>query len=651
VKACPQCKKQFADTDDYCPEHGAKLYELSVAVEQRASAGGQPQIVVRQRDPLLGQNLDGRYTLEEKLGEGGMGVVYRAQHAVIEKTVAVKVLRREMSRDASQVQRFLQEAKAASRIGHPNIVDVNDFGTLPDGSAYFVMEYINGATLSRVLKDEKMLPVTRALPIVVQLARALSAAHDKGVVHRDLKPENIFLIERDGRRDFVKIVDFGIAKMAPTEGGMQKSGPRLTRVGSVFGTPEYMAPEQAAGRTDTDHRVDIYALGTIFYEMVVGHVPHRGETLVATIAMQMLDPIVPPHEARPHLDLEAPLEEVIMKALAKEREARYESMFEFLTALEHAAGGIPLDPMASSSSVRIPLASLVPNATIRATPDAATLAPPAAPPKPPRINPALIATAPAMQAPTLIPKNPRPPTNEPPPAADEPIALTRRKDPSTGPGGLSMVGMMIGEAPPPVMPGNRSSGRRLLWAAAIVALLAGGGVAVAVMAARKNNDAGAAAGTTSAQPSDNPAVKPDSGILAAARTIDAAPAAIKSSTTIDAGVLAVESKPDAGMKATVIKPNVPPPVPKKKISIVVHTNPAGGELTYVRDGAHVHISDGATIEYEEGKSLNITCTAASADPGHVAITFDAKTPHDVTCTMTVYHCTPGIKDPIHDCPG
>src|SRR5262249_25127489 len=173
------------------------------------------------------------------------------------------------------VQRFVQEAKAASRIGHASIVDVIDFGSLPDGSAYSVMEYIDGVTLNKVIRAGPM-PAARALPIAGQIARALAAAHEKGIVHRDLKPANVFLFEKGGRHDLVKIVDFGIAKFAPV--GNVDGPTRITRGGAVFGTPEYMAPEQAAGRSDNDQRVDIYALGTVMYEMLVGRGPPKGAT-------------------------------------------------------------------------------------------------------------------------------------------------------------------------------------------------------------------------------------------------------------------------------------------------------------------------------------------------------------------------------------
>ena len=155
-------------------------------------------------DKLVGQTLDGRYYVEKKIGEGGMGVVFSARHAVIERPLAIKVLKREVMRDTATIKRFVQEAKAASRIGHPNIVDVTDFGTTPDGMTYSVMEFVVGTTLGAAIRAAAPFPPQRAIKIAAQIARALGAAHDKGIIHRDLKPENVFLVDRDGRTDFVK---------------------------------------------------------------------------------------------------------------------------------------------------------------------------------------------------------------------------------------------------------------------------------------------------------------------------------------------------------------------------------------------------------------------------------------------------------------
>jgi serine/threonine protein kinase len=371
---CPACQRSFAEAG-FCPFDGKPLEELKAAEQPtllssvvRAQSEAETEPPEKQTKPgvhavsaatsttealkglrkhstydkLVGETLDGRYYVQRKIGEGGMGVVFAVKHTVIERPLAIKVLKKEVMRDDATLRRFVQEAKAASRIGHPNIVDVTDFGKTPDGMTYSVMEYVDGTTLSKAIKHGAPFPVERAIHIVVQLARALGAAHDKGIVHRDLKPENVFLTDREGRPDFVKIVDFGIAKVQPVDGGPQE-GPRLTRVGSVFGTPEYMAPEQAAGRGDTDRRVDIYALGTIFYEMLVGKVPHKGDSMIRTIAMQMLDPVTPPRQVNPDLPITPGLEAVVMKALAKNRDDRYATMAELVAAIEGLAAELAAD--------------------------------------------------------------------------------------------------------------------------------------------------------------------------------------------------------------------------------------------------------------------------------------------------------------------
>ncbi len=366
---CPACLETF-DEPGFCPHDGTQLASIasmptvvtsqvtaqpeSETIEQRQTAHGVgPQIravsasespaaaleLLRTRpggnayDRLVGQTLDRRYIVERKIGEGGMGVVFAVRHNVIERPLAIKVLKREVMRDSATISRFKREAQAASRIGHPNIVDVTDFGETPDGMTYSVMEFVDGQTLAAAIKHGAPFPAERVIRVASQIARALEAAHNKGIVHRDLKPENVFLVDREGRPDFVKIVDFGIAKVQPVENA--PTTPRLTRAGAVFGTPEYMAPEQAAGRGDTDRRVDVYALGTIMYEMLVAKVPHKGGSMMQTIAMQMLDPITTPSQVHPDLAIPPALEAIVMKALAKPRDQRYQTMAELLTAFEH----------------------------------------------------------------------------------------------------------------------------------------------------------------------------------------------------------------------------------------------------------------------------------------------------------------------------
>jgi serine/threonine protein kinase len=402
---CPACKRSFAEPG-FCPFDGKPLAATAPADQptmlssSQLQAATQPETHTKpgvhavsaahsttdalanlrkmsEYDRLVGETLDGRYFVQRKIGEGGMGVVFAVKHAVIERPLAIKVLKREVMRDEATLRRFVQEAKAASRIGHPNIVDVTDFGKTPEGMTYSVMEYVDGQTLSKAIKHGAPFPVDRAVHIASQIARALGAAHEKGIVHRDLKPENVFLIDREGRPDFVKIVDFGIAKVQPVDGGPQQ-GPRLTRVGSVFGTPEYMAPEQAAGRGDTDRRVDVYALGTILYEMIVGKVPHKGDSMIRTIAMQMLDPITPPRQVNPDLPISPGLEAVIMKALAKNRDERYASMNDLLAALEHLHDEI----VASNPTISLP--ALPPGADSAMLAPAMTSAQIEAPSPPPR---------------------------------------------------------------------------------------------------------------------------------------------------------------------------------------------------------------------------------------------------------------------------
>jgi len=282
-------------------------------------------------DPLIGSTIDGRYTIEALLGQGGMGSVYAARHAIIDKRCAMKVLRMDhAAADPTAAQRFLIEAKAASKIGHQNIVDITDFGVLPEGQVYFVMEHLDGPTLGKVVHDNGHLQPARAITITVQIARGLSAAHDKDIIHRDLKPENIFVLEREGQSDLVKIVDFGIARDV-------RSSKRLTQVGMVLGTPEYMSPEQATGQP-SDHRVDMYALGCILYEMLTGDVPFKGETPTRTLTMQVFDAPQPPSKRRPDLTIPASLEAVVMRMLQKKPQDRFTDLRELMQVLDRVDG-------------------------------------------------------------------------------------------------------------------------------------------------------------------------------------------------------------------------------------------------------------------------------------------------------------------------
>jgi serine/threonine-protein kinase len=286
-------------------------------------------------DRYLGCTIDNRYKVEGIVGEGGMGVVYQCRHKIIDKRVALKILRADLARDAEVTERFLMEAKAASAIQDEHIISISDFGQLPDGAAYFVMEFLEGTPLALLAGGGMPMPLTRIIRIALQLSEGLAAAHQLGIVHRDLKPDNVFLIQRGKETDFVKILDFGIAKVSTNTGG------RLTQVGSVFGTPHYMSPEQAAG-TPLDHRGDIYSLGVMLYELATGRVPFDAENFVGILSQQLYQDPVPPRTAAPDANIPATFETIILKCMAKKPERRYQSMQELrddLLRLESSIGG------------------------------------------------------------------------------------------------------------------------------------------------------------------------------------------------------------------------------------------------------------------------------------------------------------------------
>lgn len=294
------------------------------------SVGDSPPLSV---DPLIEQLVADRYRIIRKLGEGGMGSVYLAEHVVIEKKMALKVLAPELARRSDLVARFLQEARSASRIGHENVIDISDFGQSVDGLVYIAMEFLDGKDLGEIVRTQGAMTWTEARDIVLQICRALRAAHDKGIVHRDMKPENIFLVQREGQPHFVKILDFGIAKVM----GLDPNGPRLTRTGMIFGTPEYMAPEQAEGK-DTDHRADIYAVGCIIYHLITGQTPFVAESFMTMLTKHLMEDPVAPSSRRPDLAITPEMDNLVLKALEKDRDKRWQSMAELLDAVAVCPG-------------------------------------------------------------------------------------------------------------------------------------------------------------------------------------------------------------------------------------------------------------------------------------------------------------------------
>ncbi len=301
---------------------------------------------VRDAERQIGQQL-GNYEILELLGYGGMGIVFRGRHVILDKPVAIKVIRKQYEEFAGNKDQLLREARTSTRVRHPNIVDVTDFGTSPDGEVFFVMEYLQGRSLYERISKEGPIPLLEAVNIMRQIASALSLAHEMGVVHRDLKPENVYLVPRQGRRrvvrrvdgetspsfevdkegdyDHVKLLDFGLAKV------LVDQSVTTTAPGTILGTPAYLAPEQI-GEEPVDGRTDIYALGILFYEMVTGSPPFSGSSVELMRAQLDQEPM-PPGQMNPEVEVDDNTSRTILKCLRKDPALRYQSMEELDEAL------------------------------------------------------------------------------------------------------------------------------------------------------------------------------------------------------------------------------------------------------------------------------------------------------------------------------
>ncbi len=284
---------------------------------------------------LIGRVLADRYRVERLLGSGGMGSVYRAEHVLMKKAVALKVLHREMTYHPEVVARFEREAVAAARIGHPHVAAAMDCGKLDDGSFYIVLEYVDGKSL-RTLIDEGPIALERALGVAAQMAEGLAAAHAAGIVHRDLKPDNVMLVQQGESQDFAKILDFGIAKVDGPEGtqGTPDSQRALTRVGAVMGTAGYMAPEQALGQS-VDQRADMYAFGVVLYEMIAGKMPYVADEAAQILAKQLTEPPAPLPDGAP-----AGLRALIDKLLEKSPDGRIQTAAELSAEIARLRSGL-----------------------------------------------------------------------------------------------------------------------------------------------------------------------------------------------------------------------------------------------------------------------------------------------------------------------
>jgi serine/threonine protein kinase len=304
---------------------------------------------------LLGRVVAGKFKIEAPIGAGAMGEVFRARHVVLDTLIALKIMRADIAKDPMFKERFYREAKAASRLDHANSVRVLDYGVEPDGLVYIAMELLHGRDLLSVLRDEWPLPDARIADILVQTLAAVSVAHELGIIHRDLKPENIMVsvgADDDDQRPYhVKVCDFGIAKLSDPRGFQtENSGKVLTSSGTLIGTPEYMSPEQARGDA-LDPRSDIYSVGIILYQLLVGRVPFSAENALGVVLKQVTDEPVPPTQVRPGVN--ARLEAICLRALKKSRDERYQSARDMRRDLRAVFGYRP-HSMPDESGPHIP---------------------------------------------------------------------------------------------------------------------------------------------------------------------------------------------------------------------------------------------------------------------------------------------------------
>jgi eukaryotic-like serine/threonine-protein kinase len=350
-KSCPRCQRVLPPAATrLCVYCGAALVRGATDPGFRPS---QPATA----DPLVGLVIAHRFHVEDLIGQGGMGKVYRARHLALERPVVLKMLKPQLLEDPTLVGRFEREAKAASRLNHPNVIQVLDFGRLEnDGTLYIVMEHVQGKDLRLVLRDEWPLGEERLCNIMAQVCSALGEAHVNNVIHRDLKPENIMIEARRDQPDHVKVLDFGIAKI------LDSDVPGLTRHDVVCGTPQYMAPEQATGSA-LDERSDLYAVGVILYQMTTGHLPFDGANSMEVLTRHVNEPPVPPRQRQSDAPISEPMERLILRALEKDPAKRPQTAEQFreeLLAVPPQALAVARAATPSRSSPAVPAAKAPP---------------------------------------------------------------------------------------------------------------------------------------------------------------------------------------------------------------------------------------------------------------------------------------------------
>lgn len=499
---CSSCFRDAPEGARFCAHCGSAVI--------RAKGAEEPV------DPLIGKTLKGTYLVQEVVGGGGMGKVYRANHLTLDVPVALKVLKRELLDNPSLVQRFHREARAATRLRHPNVIGVTDFGQTEDGTLFMAMEFVAGRGLGRIIAEESPLSEARVIRIGAQILAALAEAHAAGVLHRDLKPGNVMIEARRDEPDFVKVIDFGIAKIQVHEDGKGA----LTQAGLVWGTPCYMSPEQWS-EEELDARTDLYSVGVILYEMLAGQKPYEADTPMAMLKRLLAERPLPPHQRRAGIAVSPALENLVLKALSFHRAERPTSADEMRAALLACASGAAPASLASE-----PKAGALRGSAEQRSPETVGLPPPM--PQEERIleRPTLPTPAPpplaqpqplAAQGSKEVPSKPAVP---PPPAGGGP----RRLVPIAAAVSVILVGLgawFLRKPAQGAAPGEPIAGREFVDAAVLLP-------AAAVASKDPSQDAGASSPAMEADQAKDPS--------------DAGSAAEESA----AAALAAKLVPDAG---------------------------------------------------------------------------------------------------------
>ncbi len=430
MAACVVCSAEIRDDARFCPSCGAE----------------QPSTEAEGDDPFIGRVIARNFKIERLLGVGGMGKVYKARQLSLDKAVVIKVLHDHFRDDPQLVQRFQREARAASRLNHPNSIQVIDFGQDESGVLFMAIEFLNGTDLFTVLQKEGPFSEERIARVMVQVCSALHEAHEMNVIHRDLKPENIMVEDRRGRRDVVKVLDFGIAKIQDPD---ETPGQALTQAGMVCGTPEYMSPEQARGQK-LDARADLYSLGVLVYQMTTGELPFQADSPIGIVTKHIIEPPVPPRQKYPHLNMGEELEGIILKAMAKNADDRYQSAEEMGLAFEailrrfgEYTGELPL--ATGGTGTGLPRTTPSPHAAA-STPGPQPQAAPSAAQAPAAQTPPPATPAPATASSTMVQPASGTGTGQPALTSPTPTDLTPVADvplaPTGGGGGLKWAAVV-----------------------------------------------------------------------------------------------------------------------------------------------------------------------------------------------------------------